>query len=276
MAERLYVGVNGYARKVSNLYVGVNDKAKRVKRAWVGINGVAQLCYVNIETTVKLKGGAYDSIKFTYNNETRTISTDSDGNATITIFLTEEEASITFKSEISNFSRTATLTAGETNTVYVRPRYSVVWYGYVVSDSSFLAPHFYRRYGNGSNAYYTSDYRIRFECDPYSQDYCGLSVSCPYGDTMYVRGEVTNHPSSSFYLLYGNSNYSEPARSDSDWTSKGSKTLTSSTESYKLSRASTGDDYVALCAYVSGRYDPGDPIPYTEVGYTEVYAWGVD
>lgn len=52
MAEEMYVGINGKARKVVGAYIGVNGKAKRVTDIYAGINGVARRVF-NFEYPVK-------------------------------------------------------------------------------------------------------------------------------------------------------------------------------------------------------------------------------
>ena len=52
MAEEMYVGINGKARKVVDAYIGVNGKAKRVTDIYAGINGVARRVF-NFEYPVK-------------------------------------------------------------------------------------------------------------------------------------------------------------------------------------------------------------------------------
>ena len=42
MAKKIYVGVNGKARKVRKLYFGVGSKARKIKRGYIGIGGVAR------------------------------------------------------------------------------------------------------------------------------------------------------------------------------------------------------------------------------------------
>lgn len=45
MAKTIYIGVDGFARKVKGIYVGVDGVARKVKKAYVGVNGIARLCY---------------------------------------------------------------------------------------------------------------------------------------------------------------------------------------------------------------------------------------
>lgn len=40
--KKIYLGVNGVARKVKKAYLGVNDTARKVKKAYLGVNGVAR------------------------------------------------------------------------------------------------------------------------------------------------------------------------------------------------------------------------------------------
>lgn len=42
MAEEMYVGINGKARKIVDAYIGVNGKARRITDIYAGINGVAR------------------------------------------------------------------------------------------------------------------------------------------------------------------------------------------------------------------------------------------
>lgn len=42
MAKRIYIGVNGVARKAYKAYFGVNDVARKVRKAYIGIGGVAR------------------------------------------------------------------------------------------------------------------------------------------------------------------------------------------------------------------------------------------
>ena len=45
MAKKMYIGVNGVARKVKTPYVGVDGKARKVKAGYIGVNGVARQFY---------------------------------------------------------------------------------------------------------------------------------------------------------------------------------------------------------------------------------------
>ena len=45
MANEIYVGVNGKARKAKALYVGVDGKARKVKKVYAGIGGKARLAW---------------------------------------------------------------------------------------------------------------------------------------------------------------------------------------------------------------------------------------
>lgn len=42
MAKRIYVGVDGIARKVKKAYIGVEGLARKVKKAYIGVGGVAR------------------------------------------------------------------------------------------------------------------------------------------------------------------------------------------------------------------------------------------
>lgn len=37
MAKKLYIGVNGIARKVKKMYVGVGNVARKVKKGYIGV-----------------------------------------------------------------------------------------------------------------------------------------------------------------------------------------------------------------------------------------------
>lgn len=45
MAKKMYIGVNGVARKVKTPYIGVDSKARKVKAGYIGVNGVARKFY---------------------------------------------------------------------------------------------------------------------------------------------------------------------------------------------------------------------------------------
>lgn len=47
MAKKIYVGVNGKARKVRKMYVGVGGSAHKVKKGYIGVNGVARLFFTS-------------------------------------------------------------------------------------------------------------------------------------------------------------------------------------------------------------------------------------
>lgn len=42
MAKKIYVGVDGVARKVKKAYIGVSGKARKVKKAYLGVGGKAR------------------------------------------------------------------------------------------------------------------------------------------------------------------------------------------------------------------------------------------
>ena len=136
MGTKIDVSPSGTARKVKELYVGVNGTARRVKRAWVGVNGYARLCYVNEKTYITLYGGRGDTIKFTYNGTTYSYTTNSSSYVSVELNLTEPSASIYFYSSVTDYSRTATIYAGQSNSVYVRPTNCALWYGYMYSSPS--------------------------------------------------------------------------------------------------------------------------------------------
>ena len=51
----VYVGVSGYAKKLSKFYVSVEGKAKKVSKAYIGINGVAKKIFSS-EPTIEYIG----------------------------------------------------------------------------------------------------------------------------------------------------------------------------------------------------------------------------
>ena len=128
---KLYVGVGGYARKVNKVWVGVGGTARKVKKMWVGVNGVARLCYTSeVPTSVTLVGALEDTIQYTYNGSTETVYfSSSQTSKTITINLQSDSATISFKSTKTNYTRSATITAGVSTTVKVMPNYALFWYG---------------------------------------------------------------------------------------------------------------------------------------------------
>lgn len=42
---KIYIGVNGIARKVKKLYIGINGVARKVKKAYIGVGGIARPCF---------------------------------------------------------------------------------------------------------------------------------------------------------------------------------------------------------------------------------------
>ena len=42
MAKKMYVGVNGVARKITSAYVGVNNIARKITKGYVGVGGIAR------------------------------------------------------------------------------------------------------------------------------------------------------------------------------------------------------------------------------------------
>ena len=131
MSSRMFVSPSGTARRVKKLYVGVNGTARKVKRAWVGVNGYARLCYVDEPTTVYFYGAAGDTIYYTYNGSTKYIYFSSGSTSqSATIDMADASASITFTSSVTSYSRTVTITAGSSQTIYMMPRGTAYWYGY--------------------------------------------------------------------------------------------------------------------------------------------------
>ena len=45
MAKKLYIGVDGVARKVKKAYIGVDNVARKVKKMYLGVNGVARCIF---------------------------------------------------------------------------------------------------------------------------------------------------------------------------------------------------------------------------------------
>lgn len=45
MSKGVYLGVDGYARKVKSMYIGVDGVARKIKKAYLGVEGYARLFY---------------------------------------------------------------------------------------------------------------------------------------------------------------------------------------------------------------------------------------
>ena len=45
MAKKLYIGVDGVARKVKKAYIGVDNVARKVKKMYLGVEGVARCIF---------------------------------------------------------------------------------------------------------------------------------------------------------------------------------------------------------------------------------------
>ena len=45
MSKGVYIGVDGYARKVKSMYIGVDGVARKIKKAYLGVEGYARLFY---------------------------------------------------------------------------------------------------------------------------------------------------------------------------------------------------------------------------------------
>ena len=223
MGRNLYVGVNGTARKVNKLYVGVGNKARKVKRAYVGDSwGKAQLFYADLPTTINIHCGMYDTVNFTYAGQSYSVSTTTNTSASITINMQSDSESITFRSSLTSYERTATVTAATTNNIYVRPSNCIFWYGY--SEITSMSSYCNITSGTGNNptsSIMQSGSELCFTANVdsiYSYSYTAsygfnLSFSNSYStglDTQIVYGYCTNTMSntraSSYQLeLYRNS-----------------------------------------------------------------------
>ena len=66
MAQGVFIGNNGKAKKIKNIFIGVNGKAQKVSKAYIGVNGIAQQFYpgyvwnrYNTITTITYKWNRY-------------------------------------------------------------------------------------------------------------------------------------------------------------------------------------------------------------------------
>lgn len=226
MGKGIWVGVNDTARKANNIWVSPNGTAQKVKRMWVGVNNVARLCYTaGVPTTVTLNGAKGDTITYTYEGVTSAVYFSSSSTSKqITIEIFGSSATITFRSSMTGFSRSAPIMAGTATTVNVRPTKAWLWYGYKSSDT------IYTYSSGGSNtSEILSDNTAKIVSYHNYSSYAGISARDPYssGHTAYLDADVT-YSSDYGYMRFGNATSSN-AKPDPNYSAYTSDFTSAST-----------------------------------------------